>query len=134
MALASPVLLLICFYTHSLRCGLEECRQLRWLCPKSCSQSTRRYRYFRKARQNNFGKARHNKMKKAVLGLVLTMLVMVFAGCRHQMHNSPNQTSATESNPGPKGDRPEVMDRLRDSAKVLEELINVPENNIPETV
>jgi len=31
MALASPALFLVYFYTHSLRCGLEECRQLRWL-------------------------------------------------------------------------------------------------------
>src|SRR5438309_11881133 len=35
MALASPALFLVYFYTHSLRCGLEECRQLRWLCPKN---------------------------------------------------------------------------------------------------
>jgi len=35
MALASPALFLIYFYTHSLRCGLEECCQLRWLCPKN---------------------------------------------------------------------------------------------------
>jgi len=34
MSLASPALLFVCFYTHSLRCGLEECRQLRWLYPK----------------------------------------------------------------------------------------------------
>jgi len=33
MSLASPALLLVRFYTHSLRCGLEECHQLRWLCP-----------------------------------------------------------------------------------------------------
>src|SRR5437588_10945421 len=31
MALASPALLPYLFSTHSLRCGLEECRQLRWL-------------------------------------------------------------------------------------------------------
>ena len=68
------------------------------------------------------------------MGFVLTMLVMVFAGCRHQMRNSPNQTAGNQSNPGPSGDRPEVMDRLQDSAKVLDQLINVPEANIPETV
>jgi len=73
-------------------------------------------------------------MKRAVLGLVLFMLAIVFAGCRHQMRNSPNQTASTQSNPGPKGDQPEVMDRLQDSAKVLDQLMNVPENNIPETV
>jgi hypothetical protein len=31
MSLASPALLLFCLFTHNLRCGLEECRQLRWL-------------------------------------------------------------------------------------------------------
>jgi hypothetical protein len=42
MSLASPALLLAELYTHSSRCGLEECRQLRWLIfPKSGGQSTR---------------------------------------------------------------------------------------------
>jgi hypothetical protein len=41
MSLASPALLLAELYTHSSRCGLEECRQLRWLIfPKSGGQST----------------------------------------------------------------------------------------------
>jgi hypothetical protein len=31
MSLASPALFLFCLVTHNLRCGLEECRQLRWL-------------------------------------------------------------------------------------------------------
>jgi len=31
MSLASPALFLFCILTHNLRCGLEECRQLRWL-------------------------------------------------------------------------------------------------------
>src|SRR5437660_8941367 len=61
-------------------------------------------------------------MKKFVLGVVLlAMLALVCA--------------AATSNPGPpKDDRSEVMDRLRDSAKVLDELMNVPESNIPDTV
>jgi len=42
MSLASPALLFVCFYTHSLRCGLEECRQLRWLCPKSRAEHQER--------------------------------------------------------------------------------------------
>ncbi len=73
-------------------------------------------------------------MKKLLFGLVLLALAVVFAGCRHQMRNSPNQTAATSSNPGPKGDRPEVMDRLTDSAKVLDELMGTPDNSIPETI
>jgi SH3 domain-containing YSC84-like protein 1 len=73
-------------------------------------------------------------MKKLVPGLVLLTFIAVVVGCRHQMRNSPNQTSATQSAPGPKGDRPEVMDRLNDSAKVLDELMGTPENQIPETI
>jgi lipid-binding SYLF domain-containing protein len=73
-------------------------------------------------------------MKKLLFGLVLLALAVVFAGCRHQVRNSPNQTAATSSNPGPKGDRPEVMDRLNDSGKVLDELMNTPDNSVPETI
>jgi len=61
-------------------------------------------------------------MKKFVLGALLAMLVVVFAA------------AAIPSKAGSKGDRPEVMDRLRDSAKVLDELMNVPESNIPDTI
>lgn len=73
-------------------------------------------------------------MKKVVLGLLLAALTVVFAGCHHQMRNSADQTSATKTAPGPAGDRPEVMDRLRDSAKVLDELIATPDSQIPDTV
>ena len=60
-------------------------------------------------------------MKKFVLGVLLAMLALVCA-------------AAAPSNPAPKDDRSEVMNRLSDSARVLDELMNVPESNIPDTV
>src|SRR5205085_2341535 len=41
MSLASPALFLVCSIPTACAIGLEECRQLHWLCPKkSHSQST----------------------------------------------------------------------------------------------
>ena len=60
-------------------------------------------------------------MKKFVCVVLLAMLALVCA-------------AAAPSNPAPKDDRSEVMNRLSDSAKVLDELMNVPESNIPDTV
>jgi SH3 domain-containing YSC84-like protein 1 len=61
--------------------------------------------------------------------------VLVLGGCA-QRRNSPNQTARSES--APEGSaaaaRPEALDRLKDSANVLNELMATPDDAIPETV
>jgi SH3 domain-containing YSC84-like protein 1 len=58
------------------------------------------------------------------------------SGCAHQRMNSENQTGATKSAPESSvaANRPEALDRLNDSAKVLDELMATPDNAIPEYV
>jgi lipid-binding SYLF domain-containing protein len=60
---------------------------------------------------------------------------LVLGGCA-QRRNSPNQTARTEN--APEGSataaRPEALDRLKDSAQVLNELMATPDDAIPETV
>jgi lipid-binding SYLF domain-containing protein len=70
---------------------------------------------------------------KKVLVLVILVSLAVAVGCS-QRRNSPNQTAATQSAPGPSGDRPEIRDRLNDSARDLTELINAPDNGIPQEI
>jgi len=61
---------------------------------------------------------------------------LALGGCATQQRNSASQTEATKS--APEGtvaaERPEALDRLTDSAKVLDELMSTPDNAIPDFV
>jgi SH3 domain-containing YSC84-like protein 1 len=71
-------------------------------------------------------------MNKTLFSMLLGLSLI--AGCAHQQHNSPNQTAATQSGSEAAAARPEAADRLNDSAKVLTELVNAPDNGVPETI
>jgi lipid-binding SYLF domain-containing protein len=69
---------------------------------------------------------------------ILVLLVagsLVLGGCS-QRKNSANQTDATKSasSSSAAANRPESLDRLNDSAKVLDELMGAPDDAIPEYV
>lgn len=71
-------------------------------------------------------------MKKA-LSLVLSAALVAFAGCSgKQVHNSDRPDQAAKSEVSQ--DRQEALDRLNDSARILDELMNTPENAVPEWV
>jgi len=63
------------------------------------------------------------------------MGAFVIGGCS-QRRNSANQTLATENAPegSVAANRPEALDRLKDSANVLNELMATPDDAIPEAV
>jgi len=73
---------------------------------------------------------------KRVLSLFAAAAMIMATGCSHQVKNSSRQTPASENAPESSvaANRPEALDRLDDSAKVLDELMNAPDNAIPETV
>lgn len=70
-------------------------------------------------------------MKKTIFSVLLGSLLV--AGCS-QRHNSPNQTTASQSGSEVAADKPEAQDRLVDSAKVLDELMGAPDAGIPAKV
>src|SRR4051812_5325884 len=69
---------------------------------------------------------------KKLFGILLACTLML-AGCpqRHNSANSPDQSATTNTKAE---NRPEAVDRLNDSAKVLNELMGTPESSIPDTV
>jgi len=71
-------------------------------------------------------------MRFFLLSLLLASFLAV--GCRHQQHNSPNQTAASQSGSEKAADRPEAIDRLNDSAKILDQLMGTPDSSIPQDV
>jgi lipid-binding SYLF domain-containing protein len=72
-------------------------------------------------------------MKKTLA--IILMGAFVIGGCS-QRRNSANQTPATQNAPADSvaANRPEALDRLKDSANVLNELMAAPDDAIPETV
>lgn len=71
------------------------------------------------------------KLVTAVLGMALVGAV----GCDKQMHNSSRSSEASKANMSETSkDRQEAVDRLNDSAKVLDELMGAEDSTIPEWV
>jgi lipid-binding SYLF domain-containing protein len=70
---------------------------------------------------------------KKLLSVVLSGALVAIAGCSgKQVHNSDRPDQAAKTEVGQ--DRQEALDRLNDSAKVLDELLNTPEATAPEWV
>ncbi len=70
-------------------------------------------------------------MKKVLVSMLLGSFLVV--GCS-QRHNSPKQTTASQSGSEATAARPEAADRLNDSAKVLTELMGAPDDAVPESI
>lgn len=69
-------------------------------------------------------------MKKLLLLLALAALALTL-GCSQRRNSASTGGSATQGVPEPKA---EAVDRLNDSAKVLNELVGAPDDAIPEAV
>jgi lipid-binding SYLF domain-containing protein len=74
-------------------------------------------------------------MKKIYVS-ILTVGMALSLGCAHQRQNSASQTDASKTAPenSVAANRPEALDRLNDSATVLDELMAAPDDAIPGTV
>src|SRR3954463_9045106 len=70
-------------------------------------------------------------MKKS--WFITAAISLALVGCAEQQHNSANSPATADTNTQA-ANRPEAVDRLNDSAKVLDELVNTPESAIPEKV
>jgi lipid-binding SYLF domain-containing protein len=75
-------------------------------------------------------------MKKKLLSVVLSGALVVIVGCSgKQVHNSDRSSESAKAGMSETSkDRQEAVDRLNDSAKVLDELMGTPESAIPEWV
>jgi lipid-binding SYLF domain-containing protein len=73
---------------------------------------------------------------KKFLRVFLSGVVVALAGCSGtQMHNSPKTSESAKAGMSETSkDRQEVLDRLNDSGKILDELMSTPESTIPEWV
>jgi lipid-binding SYLF domain-containing protein len=73
---------------------------------------------------------------KKFLSVFLSGVMVAVAGCSGtQMHNSSRTSESTKAGMSETSkDRQEVLDRLNDSGKILDELMSTPESTIPEWV
>ena len=72
---------------------------------------------------------------KTFMSIMLGAALVALGGCDRQMHNSSRTSESAKAGMSETSkDHTEVVDRLNDSAKVLDELMGTPERTIPEWV
>ncbi len=72
---------------------------------------------------------------KTFMSIMLGAALVALGGCDRQMHNSSRTSESAKAGMSETSkDHKEVVDRLNDSAKVLDELMGTPESTIPEWV
>ncbi len=72
---------------------------------------------------------------KTFMSIMLGAALVALGGCDRQMHNSSRTSESAKAGMSETSkDHTEVVDRLNDSAKVLDELMGTPESTIPEWV
>ena len=72
---------------------------------------------------------------KTFMSIMLGAALVALGGCDRQMHNSSRSSESAKAGMSETSkDRQEAVDRLNDSAKILDELMGTPESTIPEWV